>query len=224
MSLPLPERKPYQYFFVPFLMVALLWVVKFVEIYSGSEFADWGILPRTLVGLRGIIASPLIHANFAHLMSNSAPLLVLGWMLVYFYPQSARKAFIGIYLLTGFSVWLFARSHFHIGASGVIYGLAMYLFVSSVLRKDQGSSALAFFIIVMYGSMIWGILPLEEGVSWESHLSGAIVGSVLAFVFRSLDRKEPEVIELEEGEEPYADQVNYKYVYRPKEPEMPTEQ
>ena len=208
------EKRPYQYFIQPLRFVALLWVIKFFEIYSGIELDYLGILPRTFTGLKGIVFAPLIHAGFYHLLSNTFPLLVLGWMLMYFYPQSSRRVFINVYFFTGVLVWIFGRQHYHIGASGVVYGLAFFLFVSSLIRNDKRSLAITFFIIFMYGGLVWGLLPLQEGISWESHLGGAISGAVMAFVCRDMDKEEIEPSA--EEEEDKLPTINYKYTYVPK--------
>jgi membrane associated rhomboid family serine protease len=146
-----------------------------------------GILPRNISGLIGILTSPFIHGGFSHLISNTAPLVLTGLGIFYFYPKSAYKVFVIVYLGTGILVWLLARGVYHIGASGIIYGFVSFLFFSGIFRKDSRSIALALVVIFLYGGLIWGVLPVEKGVSWESHLFGAVVGAISAFIFRKVD-------------------------------------
>jgi len=169
-----------------------------------------GILPRNLNGLAGIFTSPLIHGSFSHLISNTAPLVFMGIGIFYFYPKVAYKVFTIIYLGTGVLVWLFAREVYHIGASGIIYGFVSFLFFSGIFRKDNRSIALALVVILFYGGLIWGVLPVERGVSWESHLFGAIAGIVSAFLFRKIDPPKKYDWEDERSDTPVRDlEVSY---------------
>lgn len=161
-----------------------------------------GILPRNFSGLVGIFTSPLIHGGFSHLISNTAPLIFMGLGIFYFYPKVAYKVFTIIYLGTGILVWIFAREVYHIGASGIIYGFVSFLFFSGIFRKDNRSIALALIVILFYGGLIWGVLPIEKGVSWESHLFGAIAGIIAAFIFRKVDPPKKYDWEDEESEIP----------------------
>jgi membrane associated rhomboid family serine protease len=145
------------------------------------------LLPRNLVGLLGILTSPLIHADFSHLISNTIPLIILGWIIFSFYPKLSYLLFVFIYLLTGLLVWIFARQVFHIGASGIVYGFVSFLFFSGIFRRDNTSIALALVITFLYGGLVWGMIPGWEGISWESHLFGAITGLVAAYLFRKID-------------------------------------
>ena len=111
----------------------------------------------------------------------------MGLGIFYFYPKVAYKVFTIIYFGSGVLVWFFGREVYHIGASGIIYGFVSFLFFSGIFRKDNRSIALALVVIFLYGGLIWGVLPVEKGVSWESHLFGAIVGLISAFIFREVD-------------------------------------
>lgn len=148
------------------------------------EKAYYGIFPRELWGARGILTAPLTHGSWAHLISNSAPLLFLSFLLFYFYSRIAVPAFALLYILTGIAVWLFARPVYHIGASGVVYGLVSFIFWSGIFRKQVRSIILALIVTVLYSGMFLGILPNEDGISWESHLLGAFVGIIVAFIYR----------------------------------------
>jgi len=164
-----------------------LWLVKIFEEYTLIDLAVLGVYPRKLSGLIGIITSPLIHANFSHLISNSIPLLVLMIFLFYAYTNSSFKVFFSVYFLSNVLVWVFAREAYHIGASGIVYGLVTFLFFVGVFRRDTKSIGLSLLVIFMYGGLVWGILPTDPAISFEAHLSGAIVGLVAALVWRNAD-------------------------------------
>lgn len=172
---------------IPLTFPILLWIIYIVTYLFNISTYQLGILPRNLSGLIGIFTSPLIHGGFSHLISNTAPLIVMGFSIFYFYPKVAYKVFTIIYFWTGILVWIFAREAYHIGASGIIYGFVSFLFFSGVFRKDNRSIALALVVVFLYGGLIWGVLPVEKGVSWESHLFGAFVGIIPAFIFRKID-------------------------------------
>lgn len=172
---------------IPLTFPILLWVIYLVTFLFDIYPYKLGILPRNLSGLVGVFTSPLIHGGFSHLISNTAPLVFMGLGIFYFYPKVAYKVFTIIYFGSGILVWFFGREVYHIGASGIIYGFVSFLFFSGIFRKDNRSIALALVVIFLYGGLIWGVLPVEKGVSWESHLFGAIVGLISAFVFRNVD-------------------------------------
>ncbi|HLG35909.1 MAG TPA: rhomboid family intramembrane serine protease [Bacteroidia bacterium] len=169
---------------LPFLFVLLLWLIMMVEIFSGESFSDFGIIPRTLPGMKGIFTAILIHADTNHLLSNTFPLLILGTGLMFFYRDVALKVFILIWLMSGFWVWLFAREASHIGASGLIYGIAAFLFLSGVLKKNRNLLAISLLTVFLYGGLTWGIFPVAQHISWEAHLSGALAGFLCAIAFR----------------------------------------
>ena len=172
---------------LPVGFVFLLWVIKISEIIFNLDFTGFGILPESVKGIPGILLAPLIHANIKHLFSNSLPILFLGTGIIYFYRNSSYKVILIIYLGTGILDWLFARKAYHIGASGIIYGLVTFLFFSGIIKRDTRAIALALLVTFLYGSLIWGVLPIDSGISWESHLFGSIMGIFCAFLFRSSD-------------------------------------
>lgn len=188
-------------------IVVLLWVVKAVEAAFGISLVSFGVQPLTAEGLKGIIFSPLIHGSMAHLISNSVPFFLLTAALFYFYRTHAWTIFLLSWLVTGFWTWIFARgSAFHIGASGVVYALATFHFVSGIIRKEPKLIAFTLLVTFLYGSFVWGIFPdfaLKERISWESHLMGMVAGLVLAFTYRSIgpQRKVYEWPEEEEEDE-----------------------
>jgi membrane associated rhomboid family serine protease len=172
--------------FFPMVFVIILWLVKLCEIVFHIELYRYGVLPRSIEGLSGILFSPLIHGDFLHLFSNSIPLLILGSALFYYFKDLGYKVFFLVYIASGFWVWASARQVYHIGASGVVYGLASFLFVSGFIRQNTNLIAFSMFVAFFYGSMIWGMLPIERGVSWESHLMGAIAGLMGAFYYKNI--------------------------------------
>ncbi len=168
---------------VPARLVLLMWAVFFIEITWFIDLSFLGIIPRTMVGLPGIVCAPLLHGSFWHLTSNTLPLLFLGTTLYFMYGRLADKVFFYCYFLTGLLVWVFARASIHIGASGLVYGLAFFLIFFGFFRKDFRSLFISCLILFMYGGLFYGLLPVQRGVSWESHLLGAVVGFVLALRF-----------------------------------------
>jgi len=195
--------------FISGSFVVILWLVKLFEYEFQLDFSPWGILPLTLKGSWGIVCSPLIHANFEHLAANSIPLFILAFSLFFFYRNSSYFIFLLIYLFSGFFVWLFGRDAIHIGASGVIYGLAAFLFMSGIVSFNVRLLTVSLIVALIYGGMFWGIFPIKPGISWESHLWGGISGFGLALLFRksappnNRDQEEEEDNDWEE-----ADQVN----------------
>lgn len=187
---------------IPLAFPLLLWAIYLVDYLFDFHPYKLGILPRNLSGLIGIITSPLIHGSFSHLISNTVPLVLVGLGIFYFYPKVAYKVFVIVYLGTGILVWIFAREVYHIGASGIIYGFISFVFFSGVFRKDNRSITLALIVVFLYGGLIWGVLPVEKGVSWESHLFGAIVGIITAFLFRKVDPPKKYDWENEESDTP----------------------
>lgn len=172
----------------PFLFVGVLWIIKLLEHFSEVSLAKLGILPRTIHGILGVATAPLIHGDINHLVSNTLPLLILGIIIMYFYRDTALSLFSWIYVLTGLMVWAVADgSGYHLGASGLIYGLVSFLFFSGLIRKDRRSLALALLVTFVYGGMVWGVLPIYKGVSWESHLIGGIIGAFCAWYYKDLD-------------------------------------
>ncbi len=167
--------------------VGIIWLIWLLDLTFGLQLGRFGVFPREADGLVGIVAGPLIHSSFEHVFSNTLPLLILGSAFLYAYPKSARVGIPAIYAGSGLGVWLFARSSYHIGASGLTYGMMFFLFTLGILRRDRLSIAISLTVFFLYGSMVWGILPIKAGISFESHLSGAIIGTVCAILLRSCD-------------------------------------
>lgn len=204
---------------MPALCVVALWIAFAFDRVYHLDLARFGILPRTLRGLVGIVVSPFVHADLDHLLNNSIPIFVLGWMLVYFYPKVAARVVWVSWLVGGLWVWATARENYHIGASGVVYGLAAFLFISGVIRRQRGLMTVSLIIVFLYGSMWWGMLPLMERISYESHFFGALSGVVLAYVHRKVPPahvappiefpdEEDEALETAEGSAREGDEVD----------------
>ncbi len=187
---------------IPGIFVFLMWLVKIIEVLFELDFSRSGIYPLSVKGLPGIFLSPFIHADFNHLFNNSLPLFFLAVGLFYFYSEVALKIFIWTYFLTGLLVWIAGRSAWHIGASGIVYGLASFLFFSGIIRKYFRLIALSLLIVFLYGSMVWGLFPgVYKNVSWESHMLGFFSGVLLAIVYRNEGPQKPVYEWMEEDEE-----------------------
>lgn len=170
-----------------FLMV--IWAIKGLEISLDTSFHSLGIYPAKWNGLIGILSAPLIHGSLEHITSNSLPLLVLSTAMFFFYRKIAYETISIIYLVSGIWVWIFAVPGYHIGASGLIYGMAFFLFFSGVFRKKRELIAVALLVVILYGSIIWGLLPYDPKISWQTHLFGAIIGTILSFYHARRDQK-----------------------------------
>ncbi len=192
---------------IPVFFLIITFSIKLIESLEGFSFVEWGIKPMSLSGLSGILLAPLVHSHWDHFYANAIPLFVLGVSLFYFYRGISIKVFVFIYLLTGIWVWLGARDAWHIGASGVIYGLAAFLIAGGFIRNYIPLMAISLMVIFLYGGMIWGVFPLKWDVpySWESHLYGSIAGVILAVVYRKEGPQKPvkEWSDEDDDDDPY---------------------
>lgn len=174
---------------LPLISVLAIWTVFWVEINFQVNLNEYGIYPRTLSGLRGIIFSPFLHGSVDHLYNNTLPLAILTAGLAYFYRGITAKVLLLGILISGFITWLIGRPSFHIGASGLIYVLASFIFFKGIISKHYRLVALSLIVVFIYGSMLWYIFPVKEGISWEGHLGGFSTGLLLAlFVKASLPK------------------------------------
>jgi len=170
-------------FIPPLRFIFLMWLFFSIEFVLSFDLGFLGIFPREVHGLVGILTAPLIHGSFNHIVSNTFPVLVLSGFLYLFYNSIANQVFIQCYLLTNFFVWLMARPSYHIGASGLVYAFAAFLIAIGLFRKDFMSLLVAIVVIALYGGLMYGLLPVDKGVSWESHLLGAVAGVGTAWGF-----------------------------------------
>lgn len=168
----------------PLLFVFIAWLVFWAETRFKINFNYLGIHPQKLEGLRGVFFAPFIHGSLKHLFNNSIPMIVLGTALFYFYRNIRWKVFFIGFILTGVLTWAIGRPAAHIGASGIVYLLASFLFFKGIFSKQYQLTALAFVVVFLYGSLLWYVFPIDPKISWEGHLSGLLVGLGLAIVFR----------------------------------------
>ena len=195
---PFFEKKRAWLAFLPsFVWVSLTWVAFAVDQTGvlGGSLLQWGIMPRELSGLKGILFSPFIHSSLSHVWSNTLPLLILTWFLFYFYSKIAFRAFLYMWLMSGLLTWGIGRGVYHVGTSGLVFALLFFLFFSGLLRKYIPLVAVSLVVAFIYGSTIWSIFPFAEWIdatiSWEGHLSGAISGFLLAIIYREQGPQKP---------------------------------
>lgn len=169
---------------IPLFFLMGIWIFYLSFLLLGAEMSEIGISPRKVKGLIGVFLSPFAHGSISHIVSNSLSFFILGSLLFYFYRKIAYKVFFINWFISGLLLWLAGRSSTHIGASGLVYGLAFFLAFSGFFRKKKSLIALSFVVIILYGGMVWGILPQNKAISWDGHLFGAISGIALAWIFR----------------------------------------
>ena len=201
MAYPLPKKT----IIIPVFLIGLIWAVFLIE-NSGIGLKEcYGVVPRTTYGLKGIILSPLFHSGWSHLFSNTFPLFFLSFLALLMYERLAYYVIFFGWILSGFLLWLIGNPTFldnsvgcHIGASGIVYLLTSFLLISGIIRKERGVMAISAIVILLYGSFLWGIIPEEflpslegqtKSISWEGHLSGFIVGTFFAVIFRKIGPK-----------------------------------
>lgn len=180
---------------------AFIWFVWLSDAYLGLDLARYGLRPRDAGGLLGIITAPLLHANFEHVFSNTLPLLISLTAVLYLYPNSSLRVIPMIWVGSGILGWCIGRPSIHIGASGFVYGLLTFVFLSGMFRQDLRSVGVSLVVWFLYGSMIWGVLPIRPQMSWELHLSGAVLGAVMAVLYRRWDQVPLKTYDWEEDDE-----------------------
>ncbi|MCX7953824.1 MAG: rhomboid family intramembrane serine protease [Bacteroidales bacterium] len=185
--------------FVPMLFLITMWSIFLLSSFFNVDIVKLGLYPLKSKGLIGIITSHFIHVEFNHIISNTVPLIVLGTLLFYFYPEVALKVLLILLIIPNIIVWFIGRPSYHIGSSGLIYGLVSYMFFCGVFTGNKSLLSISLLVIFLYGSIIWAIFPIDYKISWESHLAGFITGMVLSAIFKD------------------------KYVYKEKLPEWYTE-
>lgn len=188
---------------IPLFFIFILYLLKFLEIGMDWDFTRLGVYPMQKKGVFGIFAHPLVHGSLKHLAANTLPLLFLSWCLFYFYRHIASTIFLLIWLGCGILTFLIGKPGWHIGASGIIYGLAFFLFFSGILRKHIPLIAISLLVTFLYGGLVWNMFPyfVKETTSWEGHLSGAITGTFCAFIFVNYGPQRPDPFAYEEDEE-----------------------
>lgn len=173
---------------VPTILLFVMYAAKIVEVGFNISLTHLGNYPMSLKGLQGILLMPFIHGSWDHLLANTVPFFILCTALFYFYQKISFRVLIDIWILSGIWVWFGGRPSWHIGASGIIYGLSSFIFVSGLVRRDNRLAALALIVTFLYGSLVWGVFPdfypREKNVSWEGHLGGAVAGIIMAIYYR----------------------------------------
>lgn len=211
--------------FLPSVLVFTMFIVFLIEIIFNVSFNSYGIYPRKVSGLIGIILAPFLHGDFSHLLNNSIPILILGSSLFYFYKEIALKVFLWVFIMGGIWTWMSAREATHIGASGVVYGLFSFLLISGFIRRNMQLISISFFVVFVYGSMVWGIFPIKVEISYESHFWGFIAGAILSVYYRKQgpQKKEYHWEEDDNDDEPPtptknppSQEITYHYVYKEK--------
>lgn len=181
--------------------VGLLWLIKLAELGLDLQLHGLTNFPRRMDGLPGVAFAPLLHGSIEHLFANTLPLLVLGTALFYGYPKAARIVLPVIWVGSGLAVWLFARPAFHLGASGLTFGMMFFLFTIGALRWDPRAIALSLAVFFLYGGMIWGVFPSKPNISFEYHLAGAALGITLALLLKDRDPPPPKKVYDWEGQD-----------------------
>ena len=210
------NKEIFNILFMPFLFLMTMWLVKIIELQFDLSFIKFGVLPQTMEGLKGVLFSPFIHKDLTHLLNNSYPILILGGLLFSVYRKIAFQIFVWLFFISGVWLWIIGRPSFHIGASGVIYALASFIFVSGIVRKNSRLSAVSLVVIFLYGSMVWGILPTKQPISWEGHLSGFVAGIIVALFYKNEGpkRKKYQWEIDEEMEEKFREENEINYILK----------
>jgi membrane associated rhomboid family serine protease len=174
-------------FRIALAFVALLWAIALLNAALDLDASPFGVKPRALAGLAGLLFAPLVHSGFDHLVANTLPLVILGTAMLHLYPRATPVVLPAIWIGPGLAVWLLARGGVHLGASGLVYGLVAYVFTAGLIRRDRRAIAASMVVAFLYGASVWGVLPLQRGHSWETHLAAALIGLVLAITLRKRD-------------------------------------
>ncbi len=191
-----------------FIILGAMWIGYFIQIGPIPEVTRYGVHPQEIKGLTGILFSPLLHStkDIWHIINNSIGMGVVSYLLYYFYKEVTVRVLLFSWLLSGGITWFIGESGSnHIGMSGVIYSVTFFLLLSGFIRKNNVLIRLSLGMVFLYGSLIWGIFPIKEGISWEGHLGGFLSGMFLAFLYRKkgpVERKYHYEIEEELGIEP----------------------
>lgn len=178
------ESSRFAYSFLPgLLFVVLIWLVHLLAYLTDADLAFLGVYPRSFFGLAGVFLSPLIHADLKHLLSNTFPLVLLSGFILFIHRREGANVIGLVYILSGVFTWFIGRQAYHIGASGVVYGMAGYLLFRGFITRDRGALAVAFAVLFLYSGLFYGLFPKEERVSWEGHLAGMFAGLIAVIIY-----------------------------------------
>ena len=206
---------------LPLFFVFTLWLVFWYELQFQHNLSHFGIYPREVYGLKGIVFSPFLHGDIEHLANNSVALLVLLPILRYFYKEQSFVVLLFGIIFSGLGTWLLGRPSYHIGASGLIYALVSFIFFKGIFTKYYRLVALSFTIVILYGGSVWYMFPnVKEGISWEGHLAGFIVGLALALVLKTPQFSKPIFYEWEKPDfnpelDPFMKNIDEKGNFNP---------
>ena len=193
---------------IPALLTTLILVVKVAEMAFSLDLSVWGLIPRNTHGLVSILTMPLLHGSWEHLLTNTPAILVLGTALYYCYPTLVNKIMAVSWLASGLLTWIIGvPDSVHIGASALIYALNLFLIVSGFIRGNRQLIVISLIMVFLYGSFMWGMIPslaIPQHISWEGHLSGALVGVALALLYRK-EGPQKEVYHWDEDEDENSD-------------------
>ncbi len=189
------ELEDYQahfgYSFLPgALFAGLLALISLLTYLTHANLTWLGVLPRNFFGLIGVVTSPLIHSGLLHLLSNAFPLVLLSGFILFLHRRIATRVFLLVYVLSGLLTWLIGRQAYHVGASGIVYGLAGFLLFNGFLRQNRGAMAVSLAVLFLYSGLFYGLFPNEEQVSWEGHVAGLVAGFVAALVYGEGSKKQ----------------------------------
>ncbi|NEP16267.1 MAG: rhomboid family intramembrane serine protease [Leptolyngbya sp. SIO4C1] len=174
------------------LFVALLWGVEIFDWFLAGGLDRYGIIPRQLIGLRGILFAPFLHGDFEHLLTNTVPLVTLGWLVMVRALSDWVIVTVLCALVSGGMTWLVGSpGSLHIGASGLIFGYAGFLLMRGYFERSLAAISLSVLVIFFYGSIFWGVLPGQPGISWEGHLFGFIGGAIAARLLADRSPRRP---------------------------------
>ena len=175
---------------IPLFLLLLIWIVFYIDSSYAFHLEQFGIYPRSFIGLRGVVCSPFLHGNFNHIANNSFPLFILTTALIYFYREVSLKVLVYGILLSGLITWVIGRASYHIGASSLIYVLVSFIFFKGMMTQYYRLMALSLTVVVLYGGMIWYVFPeVDQTISWEGHLAGLLSGFFFAVKFKTPDYK-----------------------------------
>ena len=203
-----PNREFFYAIFIP-ILIGLAMLLSFIlEKGMDWDFHSAAVYPRHLNGLWGIFTIVFIHADLDHLLNNLLSFMILSTFLFLFYKQIAWNVLWISYLSSGLFLWVIGRESWHVGASGLIYAIAFFLFFSGLIRKFAPLMAISFVVVLLYGSMVWHLFPwqIDDPISWEGHLSGGVVGLVLSLLYRNKGPQKPPVAWGEEIDDEIVDE------------------
>jgi membrane associated rhomboid family serine protease len=183
-----PLSRPVAAGLVAVSYVVLLYVIEVLDAIVPARLDGNGVHPRSIGGLDGVLFSPLLHGGWAHLIGNTVPLLVLGFLIALSGVRTWLQVTAVVWIVGGLGVWLVGGAGTnHIGASGIVFGWLSYLVVRGIFTRSLPQIALGIVVFAVYGSVLWGVLPGRSGVSWEAHLSGALSGALAAWLLAPRD-------------------------------------